>query len=59
LTKKKPGITWQKSTFYLGATSELRRLMEAKGIDPDEQCTIEAGVRLLRKIRAEKGCLSR
>ncbi|MBQ2139481.1 MAG: DUF3881 family protein, partial [Acidaminococcaceae bacterium] len=22
--KKKPGITWQKSTFYLGATSELR-----------------------------------
>ena len=37
----------------------VRRLMEAKGIDPDGECTIEAGVRLLREIRAEKGCLSR
>jgi hypothetical protein len=37
----------------------VRRLMEAKGIDPDGECTIEAGVRLLREIRAEKGCLFR
>jgi hypothetical protein len=29
----------------------VQRLMEAKGIDPDTDCTIEAGVRLLRKIR--------
>ena len=31
----------------------VQRLMEAKGIDPDTDCTIEAGVRLLRKIRSE------
>ena len=29
----------------------VQRLMEAKDIDPDTDCTIEAGVRLLRKIR--------
>ena len=29
----------------------VQRLMEAEGIDPDTDCTIEAGVRLLRRIR--------
>ena len=29
----------------------VQRLMEAKDIDPDTDCTIETGVRLLRKIR--------
>lgn len=33
----------------------VQRLMEAKDIDPDTDCTIEAGVRLLRKIRKMEG----
>ena len=37
--------------YSMDPLNAVQRLMEAKGIDPDTDCTIEAGVRLLRKIR--------
>ena len=46
-----PGIFIYYAYHSMDPLNAVQRLMEAKGIDPDTDCTIEAGVRLLRKIR--------